>query len=445
MKQRVISLVFAGAAIAVPAMAQAHFLWATIDAKTKAVTVEFNETPGPGSLALDSEKRGRLKAFGKPNQALALKAEGNLLVSAPGPKSAVVELNYGVLDKREQDRGLFWLWYFAKAAETPEASQAVWNQPLELTLTVGADGTATVTVLQNSKPAAGAELVATLPNTKEPFKGKSDAEGHVILPGLAKGPLSVRAMLVENTKGAALGASYDFIRRYASLNVSDISGRAQQLASVKKVDPAAYAVLEKASKARQTMPDDVKSITGSVSVVTEGKSVSATFTYSKERKMEVVAAGLTEGALTDLRAEISTIFGHRTSGDFAKGNGKYPIQFADQVTGATRRIALNDESNSFFRVRGDEIVEVDREMHGNRFIITMLETTRTPEGKSLPKVFTVSYFNPQTKALIKAMYYTDEYVQTNGVWIPQHRSVTTAENGATKTVEIHFSNLKVER
>ncbi|RYF68910.1 MAG: hypothetical protein EOO22_16995, partial [Comamonadaceae bacterium] len=88
---RSLSLMLAGILLGIPALSRAHFLWATIDVKTKAVVVQFNEAPGPDSLELNAERRGRLKAFGKPGEVLALKAEDTSLVSAPGPKSAVVE------------------------------------------------------------------------------------------------------------------------------------------------------------------------------------------------------------------------------------------------------------------------------------------------------------------------------------------------------------------
>lgn len=212
-----------------------------------------------------------------------------------------------------------------------------------------------------------------------------------------------------------------------------------------KADPAAYAMLERASKARQTMPDDVVSVSGTVTFISEGRTVSGTFEYSAERRAEIKVDGLDAKGSDELRSQVSSIFGHRTSGDFANGNGRYPITFADEATTGTRRIALNDESKSFFRVRKDEIVEVDREMHGSRFLITMLETKRTSEGKSLPKVFVVSYFDPQTKALLRSQYFKDDFTRVNGVWIPKRREVTTTGAGETTSFEIRFDRLKVVR
>jgi hypothetical protein len=129
---------------------------------------------------------------------------------------------------------------------------------------------------------------------------------------------------------------------------------------------------------------------------------------------------------------------------FANGNGKYDLTVVSEDETGTL-VAIGDELKSSMRVKGDEIVEVNRIMHGNRFIISTLETMRTPAGKSLPKVYAVSYFDPQSGALTRAQYFTDAYTEVNGVWLPLTREIKTAEGGRIRTVQLRFRDLKVVR
>lgn len=242
------AFIFAAAAIAIPASSQAHFLWISLDAKAQPV-VQFAEVPGEDPLPL-AERGSLVKAFGQPSEMLSLKADANRLVATGSQSSAIAELNYGVVDRSAQGRGVFWLYYYAKAAATPQASQTIYGTPLEVTASIGADGKPVLTVLQNSKPAAGAEVAVALPTADAAFTAKSDADGHVTLPSALSGPLAVRAMLVEQTKGTEGGKSYDFIRRYASLTVGAIEGRGQTLsASVGGSAPAGEPLTRQLSKA----------------------------------------------------------------------------------------------------------------------------------------------------------------------------------------------------
>ncbi len=203
------------ALIALPTLAPAHFLWATLDPAGKTVAIAFQEVPTDAPLPM-AERAAKVKAWASTTEPFVLKADANRLLAPAGDRAAA-SLDYGVLDKTAQGRGRFWLKYYAKAAANPEASARSLGLPLELSA-ARKDGTWVVTVLKDGKPAAGAELTASVPGEPEPFVGKTGADGTLSLPAF-EGPLAARAAVVENVKGTQGGHPYDLVRLYSTLTV----------------------------------------------------------------------------------------------------------------------------------------------------------------------------------------------------------------------------------
>jgi hypothetical protein len=142
---------------------------------------------------------------------------------------------------------------------------------------------------------------------------------------------------------------------------------------------------------------------------------------------------------------VASTFGHRRSAPFDKADGRHRLTFSGPDTLMGRRIAVHDRMKSAYRVRGDEITEVDRTIAGDRFIVTVLENLRTPEGKLLSKHFVVNHYDEQSGALTKTETYTDAFERIDGVWLPVSRRVVTAEAGRLSVRETRFSDLKVIR
>lgn len=217
--RRQILLIAALGAIAIPAQSQAHFLWASLDASKKVVAIGLQELPTVPPVPL-GERAPKVKAWSKPSSTIALKEEGTWLKGTVEEPVVAVSLDYGVLDKRDQGRGVFWLNYFAKAATTGEASQATLGLPLELTALKAADGKWTLTALVKGKPKAGAEVTIENEDGSAGFEGKTGPDGTLVLPA-TKGALAVRALVTDNAKGTHDGKNYDLVRSYCTLTVQD--------------------------------------------------------------------------------------------------------------------------------------------------------------------------------------------------------------------------------
>lgn len=420
-------------------LSSADYIWAKLDPAAKTVSIGLQEWPDQRPLNL-KERIPRVKAWTGSAKPVALRSEETWIKGDVEDDHVAVGLDYGVIDRREQGRGLFWLEYYAKAALTPEASQKRLGLPVELFVRMDAEGKPVLTVLHDGKPAAKAAIVMETADKASPFNGETGADGTIALPA-PTGSLAVRAFVKMDVKGAEGGKAYDFRKRYGSLVVNSASaGRGMAI----RADPRAYEMLERASLARQTMPKDVTEVTGTVEWLHDGQSVKAPFVFKPGAKATLDKRSLSLVAGEEVESQVASLFSHRQSVPFAEGNGKYALKVVrEDESGAL--IAVGDESGSTMRVKDDELVEVSRVMHGNRFVISTLENVRTGAGKSLPKIYTVTYFDPTTGALTKAQAFRDAYVEVNGVWLPLSREIRTAKDGEISTVVLRFSDLKVSR
>jgi hypothetical protein len=211
-----------------------------------------------------------------------------------------------------------------------------------------------------------------------------------------------------------------------------------------KADPAAWNMLKSARETSQTIPTNFAGVTFDVVLNDDGKVAKGSINYEAGQSAEVKVEGLDEEAKGWLNEQTMSIIAHRRGGDFSKGDGRHPITFAENDNSpAGRRIAINDKMKSHYRVRDNLVAEVDRTIGADHFIITVLETTKTPEGKNLPRHFSVTYFDANSGAVKRTETFTDEYKLIDGVWFPASRRMFRAENGKVITRVIEFHNPRI--
>lgn len=203
-------------AIALPSVSRAHFLWASLDASTKKVSIGLQENPTQAPVPLGA-RVANVKAFDKKAPSVTLAGEGNWLKGSTTEGVVGVALDYGVLDRSDQGRGIFWLNYFAKAAASPAASQVKLGLPVELTFAKTATKSV-ITVLEKGRPVMGAVVVIEEPDGTVAFEGKTAPDGTIAIPA-SKGALAVRALVEKSVKGSHDGKAYDLIRNYSTLTI----------------------------------------------------------------------------------------------------------------------------------------------------------------------------------------------------------------------------------
>jgi len=213
-----------------------------------------------------------------------------------------------------------------------------------------------------------------------------------------------------------------------------------------KADPAAHDLLKAAHDSRATFAGSFSGITADVTFDDNGTEHKGKVVYSTHDDATITVPDLNKEQGDWLEDQVGSVYGHRRGGDFDKGEGKNPITFGpDDHSPIGRQVVLHDGLESSYRIRDKQVVEVTRTMGGQRFTITVLETTLTDEGKYLPRQFMVTYFNAKTGAIQQVDAFSDTYAKVDGCWLPTSRRVITAEDGGFKSRQITFANIHVQK
>ncbi len=213
-------------------------------------------------------------------------------------------------------------------------------------------------------------------------------------------------------------------------------------------DPAAWNLLKAARETREVLPDTIKHISAQLIFNDNGASKTGTVNYDGQNRAVIKMDGLSDEAKAWIDDQVNSVLAHRRNGDFSKGDGRHPITFAandkDDKSLLGRRIELHDSMKSSYRIKNNQVVEVDRTMADDHFVITVLETTPTANGKFLPRNFVVNYFDAKSGALKRSEAFTDKYQKIDGIWLPASRRIVKAEAGRLVARGLEFRNLQVK-
>ena len=215
-----------------------------------------------------------------------------------------------------------------------------------------------------------------------------------------------------------------------------------------KADPEAWNLLKAARETREVLPRTVKEVSAQLVFNDNGEIKTGTVTYDVNNQAIIKMDGLNDEAKAWVNDQVNSVLAHRRDGDFSKSDGRHPITFAadDKADKSPlgRRVELNDSMKSSYRIKHNQVVEVDRTMADDHFVITVLETTPTANGKFLPRNFVVNYFDAKTGIIKRSEAFTDEYQKIQGVWLPASRRIVKAAEGKLTTRVLEFRQAQVK-
>lgn len=211
-----------------------------------------------------------------------------------------------------------------------------------------------------------------------------------------------------------------------------------------KADPTAYQLLEAAHNNRQVMPNDFPGFTADVTFSNDGKDYKGTLRYKRGEESQVKFDGLEKDDKAWVEDQLLSIIGHRRGGDFAKGDGRHPLSLGADRNSFGQLINLNDQLQSSYRVRDNQVTEVTRVMEDLRFTISVIQTMQADSGKYLPQHFVVSYRDHKTGALKEVQAFRDAYQKLGGAWLPLSRTVVIFDDKTTpSTRSLRLSNVQI--
>lgn len=202
-------------------------------------------------------------------------------------------------------------------------------------------------------------------------------------------------------------------------------------------DHAAEALLRDARARRWVFPDEhFPGFRAEVVLHDDAGTFPGTLELKTIRDMKLDVPGAGPETLDWLRGVLAMNIAHRlkhTGGMPVPTD--FPVRFeagAENALGP-KIVFEGDPLGSSYRIRDGVITEVHRQMHGSLFTITTLETVAGADGRTMPKHYVVTYFDPDTKNIRGVAQYTELYADVDGMYLPTHIRVIETF-GATTTV-----------
>ncbi|MBX3414396.1 MAG: DUF3386 family protein [Pirellulales bacterium] len=460
------SVLVLGAVVALFSLrpAQAHFVWAYVPEGSANVQISFAEDPSPGTANLIDRLKPTQAWLHVPGQPVSeLKLHENvdqaaetatLDASVPQSGAYAVEVfcRYGVFAKTGKP---LLLDYYAKHLSGD------WTQAKELAQPSSrlafdvvprlADGGITLQALWKEAPAAGVELTLWSPSGDEQ-KLTTDEQGLAKIKRAAAGEYHLLAKHVdESAQGELDGKAYNGNWSFATVtfHVADTTtastaSTTSELAAATEAKPeekdiTASELLARA-RADRALWQDFHGFTADVKVHIDNQLETGTIEIDENGKSKFV--GIEKNLTPLLRQQLSSMIAHRLPDSSIGDEADYQEESGLHVLG--RKLKLAEESmGSIYRIQDDVVTEVNREMGNQKFTISMLDVEHNAEGKYLPKVFNVSFWDAKSGDLASSMTYYHKWERVGKYDLPALFVLVSAGKDKREVLKIEMSNFRL--
>ena len=279
-----------------------------------------------------------------------------------------------------------------------------------------------LTLLREGKPVPGA-VFTTVDDDLANEEVKADAAGKAIWKPPSPGYYCIYTKLVSKTPGEWKGKPYSEIREFATIAFRWPLVRTD-------ADADAVTAFQRALAARATweqFPGFAAEISGSV----DDRPFTGKATVAAGGEITVE---LDEGVVKHwVDDQLHSIVNHRLP---VPKEGRAPtLRFADNNTAHPLGRLLTFEGGQFassYRVLGDRITVVNRNLGSQNMTITVLDDVLNAEGKQLPRSYIVQYWNAENGALDRTESISNRWVRVGNYDLPASVVVTTAsQSGLT--------------
>lgn len=420
----------------------AHFLFVRITPPAeggRAAEVYFSEyaTAGdPRYIDKVSTAEFRLQSADGKFQPLAMQKLSDRLrghLPTEGTLAIAGRLDYGVLERPGSSP--FLLRHYSKAVAGPPAEVnklPAAGVSLEIVATF-ADDHVVLRPLLDGKPMPDTKL-DTVDADLAGEELTTDAEGRAVFRPDHAGVFCVYVGHTRPTSGEHAGESYSEVREFATLSF-------QWPLAPKGADAEAVELFEEALASRAAW-HDFPGFTAEIAGDVEGRPFSG--------EVEVAADGSVELSIDDeglapwVEEQLASITMHRAASQAPSADRPKPVlRFADeQVDHPLGRLLAFDGGHfaTSYRVRDKQLTTVNRVLAGENMTITVLDNHQNAEGKFLPHVYTVQYWDEPTGKPLRSETVQDQWTRLDAWDVPREHIVTTASAAGYSVRSFRLSN-----
>ena len=198
-------------------------------------------------------------------------------------------------------------------------------------------------------------------------------------------------------------------------------------------------LLQRARKNREVLSEDFPGFRSKLTVHVDGRVLHGvcTFRLPGDVQVEMQAAEVR----ADVTATIRSMLMHRAP---SSRTSLQEARFGEKDESPLgRELLLADRTQSAYRIRDGQIIQVDRRRADPRLVLTLLETRSTESGRYLPRhVFAVRIDQP-SGSVLEAWTYISEFQRVGGEYLPKSRQVIRTHEGRTTALLIEWSEIEL--
>ncbi len=205
-------------------------------------------------------------------------------------------------------------------------------------------------------------------------------------------------------------------------------------------DPKARELLQAAFAKTARWKPDFKGFHADIRINVNGKETKGTVTLKGPREVTVV--------IDDVELQkwaqntIGMIAGHRGHRTFEDSDGKYTLTLGGEATHPLgQRVNIHgDGMGSWYRIKDNRIMQINRNMPQAAFTINVEESAITQDQLHLTTRYTVYYFSPKDSSLKNVDSFSDTHIRMGQADLPATRRIISYENGEVTTRLLTFEN-----
>ncbi len=339
---------------------------------------------------------------------------------AGGAVSVTGYCEYGILEREVP----FLLRYHPKAIAGSivdvNALKANVKSTLEIVPTVSSDSISLV-LLDHGVPVPDV-VFTTVDDSLNNVELKANRDGRVTWKPNGSGQHCVYAKVVRQEAGELAGKKFREIREFPTLAFRWPLERTDG-------DAQAIELFEKAISTRANWID-FPGFSADIEGAYDGRYFSGTVQIAKDGAVELkIDQPVAEEWIID---QLKSLVMHRI-----ESSRRIPpvLRFADQdIHNPLGRLLtfVGGRFASSYRVKDDQLTVVNRNLDSENMTITVMENEKTPEGKYLPHLYNVQYWNAADGNLLRTETFENRWMRTGKFDLPTlNRLLTSSASGLT--------------
>ena len=338
---------------------------------------------------------------------------------------------YGVLEREVS----FLLRYFPKAISGPIAGLSTMKandkSTLEIMPTVSSDSISLV-LLDHGIPVPEV-IFTTVDDSLNNEELKANREGRVTWKPARPGQYCVYAKVVRQEAGELAGKKYREIREFPTLAFQWPLERTDG-------DTQAIELFEKAISSRASWLD-FPGFSAQIDGEYDGRSFSGTVQIAKDGAVELkIDQPVAEDWVTE---QLKSLVMHRME---SSRRSPPVLRFADQdLHNPLGRLLtfVGGRFASSYRVKDDQLKVVNRNLGSENMTITVLENEKTLEGKYLPHLYNVQYWDAADGGLLRTETLENRWARTDKFDLPAMNTLLTSSASGLSVRSFRLTNHKL--